>query len=196
MKVFASSDHHFYHKNIIKYAERPFDFEDENCVIDNAKLMIERHNSVVSNDDIALLVGDLSAGLRGRQDHFQQLLALLNGKKILVRGNHDHQPDEFYKEAGFIDVVEYFKIPPYFINHYPCYSSKWTKGPEKAMMFNVNSNGYHTIIHGHVHQRDPAQWESDGYYRKNVCVDFPPNDYYPQELTQREIVNFFEKNYG
>lgn len=158
--------------------------------------MIERHNAVVSNDDIALFVGDLSAGLRGRQDHFQQLLTLLNGKKILVRGNHDHQPDEFYKEAGFLDVVDYFKIPPYFINHYPCYLSKWTNPIEKAMMENVNQQGYHTIIHGHVHQRNPDDWHPDGYYRLNVCVDFPRNNYTPQELRYQEIIDFFAKNYG
>ena len=71
MRVFASSDHHFYHKNIIKYANRPFNFEDENCVIDNARYMIDRHNAVVGHNDIALFVGDLSAGLRGREDHFK-----------------------------------------------------------------------------------------------------------------------------
>lgn len=195
MKVFASSDHHFYHKNIIKYAERPFDFDDENCVIDNAKLMIERHNSVITDDDISLLVGDLSAGLRGRQDHFQQLLQLLKGKKILVRGNHDHQPDQFYLDAGFVDVVDCFKIPPYFINHYPCYSSKYSRGPENDMMKHVNPQGYHTIIHGHIHNKNPDHWESDGYYRMNVCVDYAPNNYTPVELKYPEIIDFFNKRY-
>lgn len=195
MRVFASSDHHFYHRNIIKYADRPFDFDDENCVIDNAKLMIERHNEIVTDDDIALFVGDLSLALRGREDHFQQLLTLLKGKKILVRGNHDNQPDEFFLEAGFIDVVNFIKIPPYFINHYPCYESKWVRGPEKAMMFNVNRNSIHTIIHGHIHNKDPKEWDSDGFDRMNVCVDFKPNDYYPQELTQPAIINYFNSKY-
>ena len=195
MKIFASSDHHFYHRNIIKYAERPFDFEDENCVIENAKHMISRHNEVVGHDDIALFVGDLSAGLRGREDHFQQLLKLLNGKKILVRGNHDHQPDQFYLDAGFLEVVDFFKIPPYFINHYPCYLSKWTSGPEKAMINCFGRDNYHTVIHGHVHNKNPDDWESDGLNRINVCVDFQPNDYKPVELSQPEIVEFFQNRY-
>jgi len=195
LKIFASSDHHFYHKNIIKYAERPFDFEDDNCVIDNAKLMIERHNSVVSTKDISLFVGDLSAGLRGREDHFQQLLKLLNGRKILVRGNHDHQPDQFYLDAGFIDVVDYIYAKPYFINHYPCYESRWTKGLEKAMMSNLKGKEIKTIIHGHIHNKDPNLWESDGFSRINVCVDFTPNDYYPQELNHPEIVEHLSNKY-
>lgn len=193
MKVFASSDHHFYHRNIIKYAERPFDWDDENCVIDCAKHMIERHNDTVSDGDIALFVGDMSASLRGREDHFQQLLKLLKGKKILVRGNHDHQPDEFYYDAGFMDVVEYFKIPPYFINHYPCYMSKWTSLQEKEKMNKISRDNYHTIIHGHIHNKDPRSWDTDGFDRINVCVDFKPNDFRPVELTQRQIVEYFQK---
>lgn len=195
MKVFASSDHHFYHKNIIKYAERPFDINNENCVIDNAKLMIERHNAVVSSDDIVLLVGDLSVGLRGREAHFQQLLKILNGRKILIRGNHDYQPDQFYLDAGFIDVVEYIYAKPFFINHYPCYESKWTKAPEKAMMANLKGKEVKTIIHGHIHNKDPMLWESDGVDRMNVCVDFAPNNYYPQELKHHEIVEYLVNKY-
>jgi len=195
MRVFASSDHHFYHKNIIKYAERPFDLDDENCVIDCAKHMVQKHNDVVTDKDIHLFVGDLSAALRGRQEHFQSLLKLMKGRKILVRGNHDYEPDEFYLDAGFIDVVDYFDIPPYFINHYPCYKSKWNKGPEKAMMFKINKNKINTIIHGHIHNKDPTVWEPDGFERINMCVDFKPNDYNPQELTQPEILKFFQNKY-
>lgn len=195
MKIFASSDHHFYHKNIIKYADRPFDVEDENCVIDCAKHMIDSHNETVSDDDIVLMVGDLSAALRGREDHFKGLLKLLKGKKVLVRGNHDYQSDEFYKEAGFVDVVDYFKIPPYFINHYPCYESRWTSGPEKAMMFNLNRNKIKTVIHGHIHNKNPNEWESDGIDRINVCVDYTPNNFKPVHLDQPEIVSFFTDKY-
>ena len=119
----------------------------------------------------------------------------LKGKKVLVRGNHDYQPDEFYKEAGFVDVVDYFKIPPYFINHYPCYESRWTSGPEKAMMFNLNRNKFKTVIHGHIHNKNPNEWESDGIDRINVCVDYAPNDFKPVRLDQPEIVSFFTDKY-
>jgi calcineurin-like phosphoesterase family protein len=193
VKVFASSDHHFYHRcrNIIKYADRPFDINDENCVIDCAKHMIEKHNNAIQQDDISLLVGDLSTALRGREDHFKGLLKLLNGRKILIRGNHDFQPDEFYLDAGFEAVVDYFKIPPYFINHYPCYVSKWNQKPEKEMMKHIDED-IHTVIHGHIHNKDPKVWDPDGIERINVCVDFTPNDFTPIELTQPEIVEFFK----
>jgi calcineurin-like phosphoesterase family protein len=195
MKVFASSDHHFFHKNIIKYADRPFDFDDENCVGQCAKHMIEMHNSVISDNDFVLMVGDLSAGLRGRTEMFSELLKLLKGKKILVRGNHDYLENQFYLDAGFLDVVDYFKIPPYFISHYPCYLSKWTTELEKNVMQHVNLQGYHTIIHGHIHNKNPDNWYSDGFKRINVCVDYTPNEFKPVELRYPEVQEFLKKRY-
>lgn len=194
MKVFASSDHHFYHKNIIKYAERPFDIEDENCVIDCAKHMIEKHNETVSNDDVVIFVGDLSAGLRDRVDHFKQLIGLLQGKKILIRGNHDHQPDEFYLEAGIIAVHDYLEIGRFFISHYPCYESRWIAPAEKEHLKIINRDHCDTVIHGHIHNKDPNLWDSDGIHRINACVDYIPNGYKPIELDYPEIKDFF-KNY-
>ena len=193
MKIFASSDHHFYHKNIIKYVNRPFDVNHEDCVIDNAKLMIHRHNEIVSNGDVAIFVGDLSAGLRGRDAHYHGLLQLLNGKKILVRGNHDRLPDDFYLSAGFLDVLDYIEIDEYFISHYPCYESRWIHENEKEHLRIVNRDHCKVIIHGHIHNKDPALWEPDGITRINVCVDYEPNNYYPVQLTDDKIVNYFSK---
>jgi len=195
MNTFACSDQHFYHRNIIKYAERCFDFEDENCVIDNAKLMLERHNDIVKPEDFCLIVGDLSAGLRGRYDHFAQLIPHLNGRKILVRGNHDHCKDQFYLDAGFIDVVEYLVIGDYFINHYPCYKSKWNKGKEPGFIKILKESGCSKIIHGHCHNKDPDTWVPDGYKRQNVSVDFEPNQYYPQPMPD-EFTQHLIKLYG
>lgn len=194
MKVYASSDHHLYHRNIIKYANRPFDFDDENCVIDNAKLMIERHNEIVTDDDVHIFVGDLSAGLKGRYEHFKQMLGLFKGKKILVRGNHDHCPDEFYLDAGFVHVTDHFLIGEYFINHYPCIKHQWNKGPELKMIEILEKSNATKIIHGHVHNKNMDLVESnDNYKRFNMCVDYEPNDYYPQELTDPSIVAFFDR---
>lgn len=182
--------------NIIKYANRPFDILDENCVIDNAKLMIERHNAVVSDDDIVLMVGDLSASLKGRQEHFAGILQMLKGKKILVRGNHDYEAAEFYINAGFIDVVERLEIGDTYICHYPCYESRWTKSHENnhiAHLKKLAKQGKHfkNIIHGHIHNKDPNSWAPDGYNRLNVCVDFEPNQFYPVEIVDEQVVDYF-----
>jgi len=186
MKIFASSDHHFFHRNIIKYQNRPFDFNDENCIIDDAKRMITRHNEIISPDDFVLMVGDISAGLKGRT---------LNGRKILIRGNHDYLPDKFYKDAGVIDVVTEIVIDEFFICHYPCYYGTWTKKVEQRYIDILNENKCTKIIHGHCHSKDPASWTPDGFERLNVCIDFPPNNYYPVELTENKIKQYLKEKY-
>lgn len=195
MEIYASSDHHFLHKNIIKYADRPFDIEDVDCVTQCANHMINKHNSVVTNEDYVLLVGDMSCTLKGREDLLKVILKGLNGKKILVRGNHDHLPDEFYLDCGFIDVVDSIKAPPYFVSHYPCYTSKWKTDRENKYMSEISQQGYHTIIHGHVHNKNPDKWDPDGFKRINVCVDYEPNDFTPVNLRIPEIKDFIVKRY-
>ena len=57
MNVFVISDHHFYHENIIKYCNRPF-----NSLREMNYTMIEKWNSVVSENDTVLHLGDFSFG--------------------------------------------------------------------------------------------------------------------------------------
>ena len=53
MEIYVIADTHFYHNNIIKYCNRPFeDVEKMN------ELIINKWNSVVSNEDIVLHLGD------------------------------------------------------------------------------------------------------------------------------------------
>lgn len=82
MAVFFTSDTHFGHKNIIRYCDRPFaDVEQMD------KELIRRWNNVVSDDDTVYHLGDFAfAGTR----RIEEILAQLNGKKILVLGNHDN----------------------------------------------------------------------------------------------------------
>lgn len=195
IKIFACSDHHFYHRNIIKYANRPFDVDDEDAVQQNAKLIINRHNSIVTNDDVVLMIGDLSAGLRynsNNVDNFKELLKLLNGRKILIRGNHDYEPDEFYLDAGFESVHEYLEIDEFFISHYPCYESRWICTQEKEHLNIINKDNCKYVIHGHIHNKNPNDWEPDGLQRINVCIDYKPNNYYPLELNIPKIQKYFK----
>jgi len=196
MTVFVSSDHHFFHRNIIKYANRPFDINDENCVVDNARMMVEKHNSLVKENDISIFVGDLALGIKGRDEMFANLLKSMNGKKILIRGNHDNLPDDFYiNSAGFLEVTEFINTGNTFICHYPCYESKWNRGREPWLINQLRKTNCKNIIHGHIHAADPAEWESDGYNRMNVCVDFAPNDFFPIEIVDKEINEYIINKY-
>lgn len=99
MKYFIISDTHFNHANIIKYCNRPFkDVNEMN------ETMIKNWNEVVSNQDIVLHLGDVALGSK---DEARKIIKRLNGRKILIKGNHDNWTDEFYKECGFEYVSRY-----------------------------------------------------------------------------------------
>lgn len=83
MKVFFTSDTHFNHANILNYCSRPWSSVDEmnECLIQN-------WNTVVNPDDIVYHLGDFAMGDRNK---IPSILSRLNGRIILVRGNHDHK---------------------------------------------------------------------------------------------------------
>ena len=79
--MFLISDTHFFHTNIIKYADRPF-----GSVKEMNDALVQRWNEVVGEDDIVLHLGDVSFSRDGRMWKIGQSL---KGKKQLVLGNHD-----------------------------------------------------------------------------------------------------------
>ena len=101
MTIWFTSDHHFGHANIIKYCERPF-----NSVGHMNASMIGSWNGVVASDDTVYYLGDFAM-----QPHLvAEILPQLNGKKLLIAGNHDRchpkigSPSKWlhaYIDAGF-----------------------------------------------------------------------------------------------
>lgn len=91
------SDPHFGHKNIIRYANRPF--EDVPHMNEG---LIARYNEVISPEDTVLWLGDCAFMKGGK---FRGIMSRLNGRKVLIRGNHDRGPAKML-EAGFDLVME------------------------------------------------------------------------------------------
>lgn len=113
MKVFVIADTHFFHKNIIKYCDRPFSSVDEmnNTIINN-------WNNIVSNNDVVLHLGDVSLGSK---DETSKIIKRLKGRKILIKGNHDKWSDQVYRDMGF-EYVSKFPIIYngfYILSHAP-----------------------------------------------------------------------------
>jgi len=84
MRRFFTSDHHFCHKNILKYeaAHRPFHSVDEM----NQEL-VSRWNNAVAPDDEVYYLGDLT--FDAHSSRARDLLDELHGTKYLIQGNHD-----------------------------------------------------------------------------------------------------------
>lgn len=82
-KIFFSSDQHFGHRNVLRFCGRPYRDEKE-----MGQALIDNWNSVVTNDDIVVSMGDF---FWFNDSHsIKKCIDKLNGKEIyLVLGNHD-----------------------------------------------------------------------------------------------------------
>jgi len=80
MSVLFASDFHFDHKNVIEYCNRPFSSVEE-----MNEAMIANWNKVVGEKDDIYVVGDFAFS------DPRPFAARLNGRKYLIKGNHDYR---------------------------------------------------------------------------------------------------------
>ena len=100
MKNFFTSDPHYGHNNIIEYCNRPFKNSEE-----MDKCLIKNHNEVVTKDDTTIFVGDFSLRSNQHINYYQSIVRKLNGRKILILGNHDYlKPFTYVNRIGFWSV--------------------------------------------------------------------------------------------
>lgn len=159
MRTWLTSDIHFFHENIIMYCGRPY----AGCDDMNEKIISE-WNRVVEQDDRVIFVGDLSAGLRGRHDELAKIISSLKGRKHLIRGNHDHQTDDWYLAAGFESVANWMLEDRKLFIHKPATEMN----PEVVSL--CAGLQYDVIVHGHIHdklRKIPGHFNVawDRYYR-------------------------------
>lgn len=76
------SDPHAYHKNIIKYCQRPFA-----SVYEMNEVLVANHNAVVSEKDDVYILGDLV--WQARYEPALAWVKRLNGRLHFIEGNHD-----------------------------------------------------------------------------------------------------------
>lgn len=93
------ADPHFGHDNIIKYSKRPWDNVDR-----MDKGMIYNFNSVLTNEDELIIVGDLCLKSAQYHNYYCSIVRKIKGKKILILGNHDELYPRFYLNVGFFSV--------------------------------------------------------------------------------------------
>ncbi len=95
MRVWYTSDSHLGHDNIRAYCERPF----SSCR-EMDEYLIEKWNEAVKPEDTIYHIGDFAFG---GFHNIVYYLKKLNGKKILIKGNHDRSIQSMLK-AGFDEV--------------------------------------------------------------------------------------------
>ena len=144
--VFLYSDPHFGHKNICRFTRndgvtkmRPWD----DVEVMNEDL-ITLYNDKVRPNDVCYFLGDVIWSRK-----YLDILARLNGTKILIRGNHDTCfVDEYLKY--FTEIKSYEFIDALLLSHIPIH-------PESIGRCGTN-------VHGHLHANrvmKPCGFDSD-----------------------------------
>lgn len=157
----VTSDHHWGHWRLNETycrSTRGFATVEEM----NAQL-IARWNESIAPDDQVLLVGDVFVSRQMTLDEKVGILGMLNGRKTLIRGNHDDDLTPF-RMAGFEAIVDHIWMPEERIlvihkgpdPHY---------APEELRI--VEQLRPILTIHGHDHRHDTP--DKPGCL--NVCVD-------------------------
>jgi calcineurin-like phosphoesterase family protein len=170
MTTWFTSDHHFGHANIIGYSDRPFaDVEAMDVGL------VAAWNAAVAPLDTVWVLGDMALG---RIAESLALVGGLNGRKLLLAGNHDRcwaghgaKADgwtERYLDAGFAEV------------HQGAINLKLGRQRARACHFPYRGDSHdhdrypdhrpidsgEWLLHGHVHER----WRQRGRMI-NVGVD-------------------------
>ena len=171
------SDHHFGHSNIIKHAKRPFV-----DVMQMDRAMIEMWNSRVRHEDRVIHLGDLYWGSESRK--WLSIRHRLNGRILLVPGNHD--PAQDLLDSGAVDEV----LPPVVETLYRCIR---TGVKRYFVMCHYPFAEWHRMwggaihLHGHTHGNPPAGHKTSGNLRRldlsADAVGFTPLA--PQEIIDR-----------
>lgn len=154
-KVFLIADLHFGDEGIIRYENRPFASAEE---MDGQ--LLARWNQTVSKEDTVFVLGDFSCY---GEEKDRELLSALNGRKILVMGNHDrHRSSECWRGLGFAESVEWPVVYRDFfiLSHEPVY---------------LNENMPYANLYGHVH-KNPSYRTVSG---QSFCVSAERIGYAP-----------------
>jgi len=164
MKIFLIADTHFSTEGPCKWVDgtgrkiRPFDNAKE-----MDEYMIEKWNSVVMPEDKVYHLGDVAF-----RNNTITIMNKLNGKKVLIKGNHDQLKPRKYLEF-FKDIRGSHMIDKYIFTHIPIH-------PSQKYRFEGN-------IHGHTHSNvvryTTAEAPLDPWY---FCVSVEQIGYTPIEF--------------
>jgi calcineurin-like phosphoesterase family protein len=191
---FVIGDTHFGHTNSWEKFKlpngdplRPFTSTEE---MDEA--MIARWNAKVNPEDTVYHVGDVVINRKSLH-----LVKRLNGKKRLIRGNHDIFKDADYNEVGFTALygVRVF-VDKFILSHIPLHPDSVTD------RFRVN-------VHGHLHANEVMRTRTNmvhGYMTglvtepdpRYLCVSVEHTNYEPlsfEEVDERIAKRWAETGY-
>lgn len=158
---FFTSDEHYDHSNIIRYCNRPFSSIEEM----NEEL-IERHNEIVTKDDIVIHGGDFTL-IPKKETVYQKYVKRLNGNHIFLRGSHDRWLPKSYMMIWEKTIEK----QPVTVCHYQMF--KWHRSHYGSWQ-----------LYGHSHGNSIP-------FENQMDIGVDTNDFYP--YSWEEIKNNLQK---
>lgn len=161
--IFFAADHHFFHQGVLNFTRKDgvTKLREFSCVEQMNLHMVTRHNAVVRTSDTVYFLGDVM--LSTSAEKMLSVIPRMNGRKILIKGNHDIQKLATYAQV-FSDVRAIHGLDGLVLSHVPLHPTSLTR--------------WGTNVHGHIHDQDLADYR---YY----CVSMERLDNYaPISLSQ------------
>jgi calcineurin-like phosphoesterase family protein len=149
---------HFGHERMLIYENRPF-----NTIEELDETLIKNWNNKIKKEYYIYVLGDVSFYSKEKT---KEIINQLNGRKILIMGNHDrHHSMQYWKDVGFEEVSKHPILfeDKYLLSHEPRYEIR-----DKNLYYN---------IHGHLHSHG-SLYQPEIFY--NVCVE--RNNYRPVDF--------------
>jgi calcineurin-like phosphoesterase family protein len=174
---FFIADTHFGHGNILTFKRNDgTPLREFASIEEHDETLIKNWNAVVRPVDTVYALGDIIIHRRN-----MPILGRLNGKKRLIRGNHDIFPTKEYMPY-FYEILAYrvFNDTPkkFICSHIPIH-------PESLSRWSAN-------VHGHLHSNQ-VNWEVEsagGSFTttekdpRYVCVSVEHTNYTPLHLDE------------
>ena len=150
--IYFIADTHFGDSAICRYEDRPFETIEQMDAV-----LIFEWNSVVTAVDTVYVLGDF-----GATDYEAEILKQLNGRKLLIKGNHDSKSNEEYRCLGFDEVYDH----PIILDGF------WILSHDALY---VNTNMPYANLFGHIHNSPIVK----DYSSHHFCVSAERIGYRP-----------------
>lgn len=172
-KIWLTADEHYHHGNCLLFRKEYKEFREDLGVAvtkpfrtldEMHRLFNRRHNEVVAPEDTVYHLGDFAFGPGAKSwTQLEPIIRGLNGKHILILGNHCLLDPFKYVEAGFESVHTSLRLGEYLLIHDPAIA-----GVLPTQL----------VLHGHTHNLG-INLAPNTYC---VCVDV--HNFYPVPLDQ------------
>lgn len=163
-KIWITSDTHFFDEKVLTQRPRFHSIDEMNSSIKY------KWNKKIKKNDIVYHLGDFATDTKGdvRKRTLQKFFDSLNGRKWLIKGNHDEHSSQMNGWEGICDYKEIEIRQPsnwIILFHYPLKS--WHRKSDRAWM-----------LHGHTHGKLPHP------EKNSLDVGVDNNEYWPLSIEQ------------